>query len=800
MRIQRREAVLLVLLAALGLAAFLMAYPRVLPFMQRPLALDRAGAILKTQSLAEALDLDENDFAVHNAVVNWENRRLAFLRTYDEADSSARSMYRHHQPPIAWNVILEHEVRDERFEALIAPDGHILQYLHALPPDAPGGRLSPDTARARALRHLHDRLPFDFATHTLVDEQQIQREARTDHVFTWQRTVPELDSLRLRLTATVQGDDLAGWSMTAQLPPAFEQRYESDLSNRRIGGFAEALVLTLLWVSALVAFAIRFRAGEVGLRGGFIVALLMLVLYVAINLNALPSIKQALTELGQFNISGITFTVLGGVFVPMALFFVWSAGESFAREAWPEKLWVIDGLFAGNFFFPSLGSNTLRGATLGFFQLGAAAIWSLAVVELAGAVPIGVDVHSQALSAYVPVLFSPAAALQLAITIVAYVLLYAAAALKYYAKRRVLVVGLTLFFGFAFFQIGDFSSVWWSFGTSMILTGLSLLFFIRYDLFTVIIGQFFSFLALLSTLFLMQDATSYLFAGGVGWGILMGFVGLAVYAYLQGTPVDEGTVVPTYVQHITERERLKMELDIARRAQLRMLPREIPSLEGMEIAAFSEPAREVGGDYFDFFAMAPGRLGLAIGDISGKGMPAALYMTLLKGSLQSRVEATSSPREVLSHINRTFFASAEANTFATLFFGVLHVEERQLQFARAGHNPFVRYRACDESLDLIRPPGIGLGLEAGGTFDRVTEEAQIPLDPGDVLVFYTDGLVEARNDRGEEFGDDRLLDLVRTHHATSAQDLLDHIRAAYRSFVDGQEAHDDMTCLVLRIE
>jgi hypothetical protein len=799
MNISRREAGLLGLLAILGTAAFLLAYPRVLPYAQNPLSLDRAGAILKTQTLAEELDLDVEDFSVSNAVVVSYNRRLTFLTTHDEADPAALTTYRRHQPAVAWNVDLKHDEREETFNAVLSPEGEIIQYLHTPPSNAAGSRMAPDTALTLARGQLHARLPFDMSAYALVDEQQIQREARTDHVFTWQRTVAALDNVRLRLTATVRGDVLAGWTLTGELPAAFEQRYEEQLSERRLFGFIEAIIFTLLWVSSLIAFAIRFRAGEIGLRGGLIVALLMLILYAVINLNALPYIKQALTEIDQFNIAGITFTVLGAIFVPLAVFFIWTVGESFAREAWPDKLWVIDGLFAGNFFFPSLGANTLRGAALGLFQLGAAAVWSLAVVVLADAVPIATNVQAQSLSSYFPVLFSPVAALQFAITTVGYVLLYAAAALTHYVKRSALALGLSLLFGLAFFQVGSFTTLWWSLGTSVILTGLSLLFFIRYDLFTVIIGQFFTFLAMVSTLFLLQDASSYQFAGGVGWGAMVALVGLGVYAYLRGTPIDEGTVIPTYVQHITERERLKMELDIARRAQLRMLPRDIPSQEGIEIAAFSEPAREVGGDYFDFFSMAPGRLGIAIGDISGKGMPAALYMTLLKGSLQSRVEAQSRPLEVLSHINRTFYASAEANTFATLIFGVLHVEQRSLQVARAGHNPFVRYRARDDSLDLFRPPGIGIGLEGGPTFERVTQEAQVDLDAGDVLVFYTDGLIEARNAAGEEFGEERLLDLIRAHPDVSAQALLDYIRDAYQHFVDGQESHDDMTCLILRL-
>lgn len=799
MRIQRREAGVLAILAVAGVALFVITYPRMDPLMQAAFTMDRSGAILKARTLAENLELEADTFDVDNVVIVWKNIRMAFLATHDEAASTARTRYRHHQPPVAWKVKLQHTGRAERFEVLLNPSGEVVEYLHTPPDQDPGVHLTAEEARSLALDALSERLSFDLSDYRLVDAQEIQREARTDHVFTWQRTEAALDSVRLRLSATVRGEVLSGWTFSSQLPAAFEQRYQSDLSTRRLLGFAQALVVNILWVSALIFFLVRFRAGEIGLRGGFIVALLMLVIYTTININAFPVIKDTLSGMGQFNISGITFTLLGAIFVPMALFFLWSTGESFAREAWPKKLWVVDGLFAGNFFFPTLGANTLRGAALGFIQLGALALWTLGATVLGNATPLGSSQHAQLLSSYVPALSGPFLALYLALMTVIYVFVFVAASLKRYIKRPVVVYGLTVLIGTPILEVGSFSTLWWSLGSAFLLMGLSLYFFIRYDVFTVLQGHFFTFTALFSTLCLAQPSISFVFAGSAGWSILVVLIGLAVFAYLRGTPVDERTVEPSYVQHITERERLKMELDIARRAQLRMLPREIPSLDGIEIAAFSEPAREVGGDYYDFFAMTPDRLGLAVGDISGKGMPAALYMTLLKGSLQSRVEANSRPLQVLSHINRTFYATAERNIFATLFFGILHVEHRQLQFARAGHNPFVLYRADSGNAELVRPPGIGIGLEKGPTFERVTTEECLRLELGDVLIFYTDGLVEARNQQGDELGEKRLLNLVRTYPNDSAEALLSRIRSLYQDFVENGEVHDDLTCMVLRI-
>jgi sigma-B regulation protein RsbU (phosphoserine phosphatase) len=254
-----------------------------------------------------------------------------------------------------------------------------------------------------------------------------------------------------------------------------------------------------------------------------------------------------------------------------------------------------------------------------------------------------------------------------------------------------------------------------------------------------------------------------------------------------------------YARYITERERLKMELDIARRPQLRMLPREVPHPAGLDIAAFSEPALEVGGDCYDFFLIDDRRLGVAIGDVSGKGMPAALYMTLLKGFLQSQATAQPSPRDLLSHVNRTFFKAAEPNVFVTLLYLVIDLERRQIHYARAGHNPFLVYRPATQATYVLQPPGIEIGLEGGDIFDRVMQEASISVQAGDAIALYTDGLTEACNGSAEQFGQARLAALLAQHADASAETALHAIRQADAAFVGRREAHDDLTCLVFKV-
>jgi serine phosphatase RsbU (regulator of sigma subunit) len=253
------------------------------------------------------------------------------------------------------------------------------------------------------------------------------------------------------------------------------------------------------------------------------------------------------------------------------------------------------------------------------------------------------------------------------------------------------------------------------------------------------------------------------------------------------------------VRNITERERMKMELDIARKAQLRMLPQDIPRFSGLDIAALCEPAKEVGGDYFDFVFFGNQRLGIVIGDVSGKGMPAALYMTLTKGFLQAQALSGATPHEILCRMNRNFFQTAERNIFVSLFFAVIDPAGRTMTYARAGHNPTIVRRTRQRRTQWLQPTGIALGLEKGAVFERILQQESVTLESGDALIFYTDGLTEGMNRSREEFGERRLLEVISPGEEKTAQELLDRIHAEYRTFVGREEQHDDLTCVVVKV-
>jgi serine phosphatase RsbU (regulator of sigma subunit) len=258
-------------------------------------------------------------------------------------------------------------------------------------------------------------------------------------------------------------------------------------------------------------------------------------------------------------------------------------------------------------------------------------------------------------------------------------------------------------------------------------------------------------------------------------------------------------ILPKHIRRISERERMQKELEIARNVQVGLLPKDNPEIKGFDISGTCLPAKEVGGDYFDFVTLGPNKLGIAIGDVSGKGVPAAIYMTLTKGILQSHADDTVSPRLVLNKVNRLLYRNIEKNSFVSMFYAVLDISEKNLTFARAGHNPGIIINQNDGSNQELNTDGIALGLEEGTVFNQMLKEHTIDLTSGDTLVFYTDGFTEAMNSVQEEFGEERFIDLISSNRNLSAQKLIEILVNSVKDFSGEAPQHDDMTVVIIKI-
>ena len=266
-----------------------------------------------------------------------------------------------------------------------------------------------------------------------------------------------------------------------------------------------------------------------------------------------------------------------------------------------------------------------------------------------------------------------------------------------------------------------------------------------------------------------------------------------------GLAVENARLTESIRQEIIQRERINRELEIAREVQERLFPQRPPRIEGLEIAGYCRPQQGVGGDYYDFVCLTNGALGIAVGDVAGKGIAAALMMATLQASLRGQtIKPSGGPAEIIQMINKLVYDGSASNRYATFFYGQYDPLSRQFLYVNAGHNPPILYRPWNGRPEIIR-------LEEGGTVvglfpEYSYSEARVQLQKDDVLVLFTDGISEAMNAKDEEWDDPRLIDCICQSVSRSAADIISHILNSVDAFTAGAEQHDDMTLVVVRIQ
>ncbi len=251
--------------------------------------------------------------------------------------------------------------------------------------------------------------------------------------------------------------------------------------------------------------------------------------------------------------------------------------------------------------------------------------------------------------------------------------------------------------------------------------------------------------------------------------------------------------------HAADRKAIERELAIATEIQTKLLPERIPQIPGLDIHSFYLSAKEVGGDYYDFIVIDQTHLGIIVADVSGKGIPGSMVMTMARSLVRLASVRNVSPGDTFKKVNRILAKDIRRGMFVTSIYMVLNVKTHQLKVASAGHNPLVVFRAETGENELVKPQGIALGFDKGTIFDNHIHEMEIQLKPGDRICAYTDGVNEAMNDQSEEFGDDRFYNLVKQHARLSSKDFVNAIVQELEAHRGQAEQSDDITITTLAV-
>ncbi len=695
-----------------------------------------------------------------------------------------------------------------QYNVWISPTGVVLGFEHQMPDSLASAAVDEPAAKTLAEGFLRNER-FEISRFNLENSTANQLINRRDYFFRWVGR-DSVYSLQPKLWLRIHGDRVGGFRYTLEEPQSFLEE------SSKIGTFVTYVVVGssiatfVLLIFIISLFLKKYHDGEVGIQTAVLMFGILLGITVLEYLLVFSTVGYTF-GLGDVNRSNVRVMVfIMTVFIVQAflaamVFAAWSVGESSARRGWTHKLTAIDGLLNWKPFTLEFANSVVRGYSFGFMILGGF-LGIVAIISEKANFGIFVTELFSIPESSAPSFSAVLLALRIALLNEIVFRFFFVSWLREKTRRTWpgLVISSLLWTLMAFtlwdFPLGyvGFEFLFPSYFLISLVLGHIL---VKYDLLTGIVTNFIL-LALSYAIPIIGSETTFfrnheiIFYALMATPLMIAGVGYVKRQRFQFSR----ELTPSHIRRITERERMARELEIARSVQMSLLPKENPLAEGYDIAGVCIPALEVGGDYYDFFHLGDGKIGIAIGDVSGKGMPAAIYMTLTKGILQSYASESTSPREVLNKLNRLMYSNIERNNFVSMFYAILDMKGRKIRFARAGHNPAILAHRGQDSNTFLQPKGLALGLESGSKFYEFLEEHEVSLESGDVLTFYTDGFTEASNKESEEFGEDRLEKIITETKESSSSGIIQNVVRGVKRFVGNHPQHDDMTMVVVKVQ
>ncbi len=812
-----RHFTVLILSGLAGLFAFIFLLDRFYPYEAANIQINRSKAVELGSLLINEQDHDLTGFD-KTVIMNYSDEAFIFLQKMF-GFKTAQTMMRYknnHGLDFGWLVMWFHNLPQnapqERFFVGISRNGSCYLYNHQYPVSFEWPRpeyAHLDSAGAYSLAdEFLDQNHIEIEDYLLSHYRSTRHSTRTDHVFIWEK-VNEFDPTNVELHMTIQGDRIGLFQHILQIPD------NDALAIKRQSGteyfFNTVISITVLFLAGLVTLFIflkKYHEGEVEVRLGRLVFFVIWISFVfqALLMFRLNAAGINLGELARDGVALFIFILFVLIIRPVLSLFTftaWGSGESLGRENFAKKFRAIDALLNKKFFTLDVARSTLQGYCAGFAALGILAILFTASLELFGCTT-RLDFYT-ALPVSVPFLLPVLTALSGSLMAEMLFRLFGNFWLFNLLKKKTAAVLISSFF-WAFY-----APMFWGLRVSLypipyelfvwfILGLFFAVLFWRFDLWTVIIANFVT-IGIMHTLPMLTTHSPNITSNGILALIFLAIPSIMiVFGFIRRERfIYKPDLMPEHIRRIAERVRMSKELEIARQVQMRLLPKENPVIDGFEVSGICLPAREVGGDYFDFIELNNNKLGIVIGDVSGKGVPAAIYMTLTKGIMQSHFEKLS-PKDVLIKVNNLLYKTIDRHSFVSLFYAILDVPSKTLVFSRAGHNPVIYCNKRRDKCRMLEPEGIALGLEKGDIFNKTIKEQTIQLSPGDLLMFYTDGLTEAMNKTKEEYSEERLIQTIKKHSDKTVDIIYNEIMKDVKSFVRESPQHDDMTIVFLKMK
>ncbi len=649
----------------------------------------------------------------------------------------------------------------------------------------PYSHLTLDSAIVPSVTQTKQSLELSLNNKGVHNETKIETEPETHADYKFSVTTKnELTGNKIIINISTYGNLLTKYSVDEETPKQFS---ESDSMITEIGSAFIYFFIVIILI--IIAFK-RYRAYEIGFKFGLIVGLISGLIVVSdILINAQTFSWEILLP--------ITFSL---VFITLGVMIAWAVSESITREVWNEKLFSVDLFYNGYFTHSKVGKGIVRGTGFGFLVLASWLILGALVNNLMALSILPFNGDTSEFTSNFHSLFVFTKAFNQTLFPSALMFLFLASIIKLRTRKNIWII-LAVGVVFGFISTGAFRPLYIGIPINIILGCILTYIFIKYDYLTVFISimVYYSLSIAVSYFYIDTNVIGYshiIYLGIISLIYIIGISSLFSKQYV----IDLQAITPKFAKHISERQRLQGELQVARDVQMSFLPQKSPVYDGIDLAAKCIPAYEVGGDYYDFIKIADNRFGIAIGDVSGKGTKAAFYMTLTKGFLKATSRFYVSPAAILSNMNNMFYENVERGSFISMIYADVDITNNTLVIARAGHNPLLCKRHDSDVVESYKPNGIALGLEKGDIFGKTITEKALQLNTGDIFLFYTDGITEAENSKKEEYGEHRLIDLLKTMDGLSAEEILNAILEDVHKFTGKTSQHDDITLIVMKVK